>query len=210
MDIFSKIWGLTKEEADEYLQKGIVNVRTYERSQIILGMNGEAEGMGIVLSGTALLEGMNLDEQRRVLDYYEADDMFGRYVIPGLGKGMSYVVCKAKCRVAFLEEKKLLAEKREEGGRWLLEKMAQAHRKLLVHADILGQRCLRQKLCAFFGYLSAKQGTESFVLPFSLTDCADFLAADRSAMMRELGKMKEEGLVEARGRQIRYHRLERV
>ncbi len=204
MDIFSKIWGLTKEEVDDYLQKGIVSVRTYGRGQMILGMNGEAEGMGIMLFGVALLEGMNRDVQRRVLDYYETGDMFGRPVIPGYGKGISYVVCKADCRVAFLDGKKLWAEKREEGTRRLLEKMAQAQRKLLVHTEILGQRCLRQKLCAYFGYLRYKQGAESFVLPFSLTDCADFLAVDRSAMMRELKKMKEEGIVESRGRQFWY------
>ena len=42
-------------------------------------------------------------------------------------------------------------------------------------------------------------------MPFSLTDCADYLGADRSAMMRELGRMKEEGLVAVQGREIRLY-----
>ena len=39
-------------------------------------------------------------------------------------------------------------------------------------------------------------------MPFSYTDCADYLFVDRSAMMRELGRMKEEGLIRTEGKRI--------
>ena len=41
-----------------------------------------------------------------------------------------------------------------------------------------------------------------FTLPFSLTDLADYLNVDRSAMMRELKLLKEDGLVEKIGNRI--------
>ena len=45
-------------------------------------------------------------------------------------------------------------------------------------------------------------GSSTFVLPFSLSVLADYIATDRSAMMRELKKLKEEGLVQNEGRRF--------
>ena len=51
----------------------------------------------------------------------------------------------------------------------------------------------------FFGYfniLSTRNLNKSFNLSFSLTDLADYLSIDRSAMMREIKSLKEEGFIE--------------
>ena len=45
-------------------------------------------------------------------------------------------------------------------------------------------------------------GADSFTLPFTLSALADYISADRSAMMRELKRMKAEGLVEMDGRRV--------
>lgn len=40
------------------------------------------------------------------------------------------------------------------------------------------------------------------MLPFSFSVLADYIATDRSAMMRELRHLKEEGLVQTEGRRV--------
>ena len=45
----------------------------------------------------------------------------------------------------------------------------------------------------------------SFHLPFTLSALADYISADRSAMMRELRKMKEEHLVDIDRGQVTLH-----
>ena len=47
-----------------------------------------------------------------------------------------------------------------------------------------------------------KAGEETFTLPFSLSTLADYIATDRSAMMRELKRLREEGVVQSEGRQF--------
>ncbi|MDE6997563.1 MAG: helix-turn-helix domain-containing protein, partial [Oscillospiraceae bacterium] len=42
-----------------------------------------------------------------------------------------------------------------------------------------------------------------FQIPFTLSALADYISADRSAMMRELKKMREEGLVAIEGRRVK-------
>ena len=39
-------------------------------------------------------------------------------------------------------------------------------------------------------------------LPVSLSDLADYLSVDRSAMMREMKKMKQEEMISAKGSKI--------
>ena len=44
-----------------------------------------------------------------------------------------------------------------------------------------------------------------FSLPFSLSALADYISTDRSAMMRELKKMRDEKLVDIQGRRVLLH-----
>ena len=64
--------------------------------------------------------------------------------------------------------------------------------------EILSQRNIHDKLVCCFLLLAAKNGRETqsedslaFTLPFSLSTLADYIGADRSAMMREIRKMKD-------------------
>ena len=50
--------------------------------------------------------------------------------------------------------------------------------------------------------LADQTGSESFLLPFSLSTLADYIATDRSAMMRELKRLRTEGVIQSSGRQI--------
>ena len=45
--------------------------------------------------------------------------------------------------------------------------------------------------------------TKTVILPMSYTTLAEYLSVDRSAMMRELRHLKEQGIVCTDGRQIR-------
>ncbi len=68
--------------------------------------------------------------------------------------------------------------------------------------DILSHRSIRGKLMSYFRIQSTKQGKLTFELPFSLLKLANYLCIDRSAMMRELKKLREEGVVEVDGRKV--------
>ena len=73
---------------------------------------------------------------------------------------------------------------------------------LSERVEILSRRSIREKLMCYFGMQCAKINANRFTLPFSLSALADYISTDRSAMMRELKKMREEGLVEVNGRKV--------
>ena len=59
------------------------------------------------------------------------------------------------------------------------------------------------KLLAFFKLNSNKGNNRVIYLPFNLTDLADYLAVNRSAMQRELKNLKNEGFIEIKDKKIK-------
>lgn len=69
-------------------------------------------------------------------------------------------------------------------------------RSICEHLEVLSGRTIRDRLNNYFEILSLKSGSNTFKLPFTMTALADYLSVDRSAMSRELKKMKDEGLIQ--------------
>ena len=74
---------------------------------------------------------------------------------------------------------------------------------LKLKATLFSQKSLRSKLLIYLRHLAQKQNTDTVYVPFNRTKLADFLAADRSALCRELGRMHTEKLIAVRGNRIR-------
>lgn len=91
MEIFSEYWGLTKEQTQALITTGAVTIREFGRRQVVMGTDGNSNDIGIMLTGTALLESANMDDQRRILDFYEAKDLFWRKNFPDMEKGLYYM-----------------------------------------------------------------------------------------------------------------------
>lgn len=66
--------------------------------------------------------------------------------------------------------------------------------------EILTNKTIRDKLLAYFKLNAIRK---TIYLPFSLTDLADYLAVNRSAMQRELKNLKEEGFIEIKDKKIK-------
>jgi len=73
---------------------------------------------------------------------------------------------------------------------------------LNTRIELLTKKNTRDKLLSYFGILSSKKLSKKFTIPFSYTDLADYLSVDRSAMMREISYLQEEGFIEKKGKKI--------
>ena len=119
------------------------------------------------------------------------------------------VVCEKPCTVLFIEKMHIL--KRCENAchhhtqvvQNLMELMAGKVINLTEKVDILSQRPTRNKLLSYFKGLSAKTNSQTFTMPFSLLALANYLCVDRSAMMRELGRMRADGLIDSKGQHVK-------
>lgn len=69
--------------------------------------------------------------------------------------------------------------------------------------QVLSRLSLRSKLTAYFSGLAAAQGSGVIRLPMNREDTAAYIGVNRSALSRELSRMKAEGLIEYRKNEIR-------
>ncbi len=84
----------------------------------------------------------------------------------------------------------------------VLQMVQEKTQRICEHLEVLSQRSTRERLLSYFGILSAQKGSNTFELPFTISNLADYLSVDRSAMSRELGKMKDEGLIQMDKRKV--------
>ena len=172
--------------------------RNFNRGEIITRGSSVNNTMGIITSGTAYLVTTNLDYQRRIIDYYQSGNIFGKYFFPNSEENLYYVIAKTNCSVDFVKYNRLITccgNNCAKHVQMIDHLIMVTTRKQLMHIDILGQRTLRSKLTSFFEYVKLQKNSKSFTIPLPLSDLADYLAVDRSAMMREIKKMNEENII---------------
>ena len=68
--------------------------------------------------------------------------------------------------------------------------------------DKICEKNIRNKLMSYFMIEAKKNGSDTFELPFSMSALADYICVDRSAMVREISKMKKDGLIDSDRRKI--------
>ena len=67
---------------------------------------------------------------------------------------------------------------------------------------VLSRNSIRKKIMTYLNSIAAEKQTKTVILPMSYTTLAEYLSVDRSAMMRELKHLREEGKVEVDGRHV--------
>ena len=70
------------------------------------------------------------------------------------------------------------------------------NRRLVQKLGHMSGRTTRAKLISYLSEEAKRQKSSRFTIPFNRQQLADFLSVDRSAMSAELGRMRDEGMIE--------------
>lgn len=87
----------------------------------------------------------------------------------------------------------------------LVRALCERNLRLNDKLSYLSQRTTREKLLTYLVAQSRRAGSTSFSIPFDRQQLADFLSVNRSALSTELGKMRDEGLLEFRRNTFTLH-----
>lgn len=167
------------------------------------------DAVGIIERGSAVLIRIDEEGVSTVMEELSAGGVFGKTLaFAGSGHDSLEVVCRTPCDVLFIDYPHIL--KRCENAclhhsllvQNMLRLMSGKAQGLSERVDVLSRRSIREKLLCYFRQLSEKEDCDSFMLPFSLSTLADYIATDRSAMMRELKRLKEEKIIVSDGRKF--------
>lgn len=161
------------------------------------------------LFGEADLIRYDLNGNRTIVEHFTNNDIFGEIFYTVNTNNELFVEAKKACTVLFFtyDDLQQKCTKTCRFHQTLLDRLSCLYLdkviELNTRIELLSKRTIREKLLGYFHVISSKNMGKTFQLPFSLTDLADYLSIDRSAMMRELKMLKEDGFIEKSGNRIR-------
>ena len=168
-----------------------------------------AEVVGVMERGQADLIRIGEEGVVTILEDLRTGDVFGKTLaFAGSTGDQLKVISRRPCDVVFIDYSHILGHCssvcRHHGV--LLQNMlkltANKAQALSRRIDVLSRRSIREKLLCYFRQMSQETGSSTFTIPFSLGSLADYIASDRSAMMRELKYLREEGIIRTVKRQF--------
>lgn len=180
---------------------------TFKKDMTILSNLNNINEVGIIITGQASIIRIDYNGNRTIVSDLKINDLFGGCFQDYMNEEMS-VIADEETEVLFMEYDKLLgiSGKNSVYHVTIIENMIDILMKKINaynrRIEILNKRSIRDKLLEFFHMLEKEQCSHTIKLPFNYTVLADYIAVDRSAMMRELKNLKDEEIIKAENRRI--------
>lgn len=185
-----------------------VQKKSFKKNQVITTYIQKRNQICILLEGEADLVRYDFNGDRSIIEHFTKNDIFGEAFYVVTTNSELSVETKKNCEVLFFSYDNIYNKCKinckfhqkltENFSKIIVEKVTELNTRI----EVLTKRTIREKLLGYFKILSTRSLSTSFEIPFSLTDLADFLSVDRSAMMRELKNLKDEGIIKKNGTKI--------
>lgn len=202
--------GIQPRKYKEVLSCLNASVHTYPRSAHIVELGEQTRNTGVLLDGT--MEEFLYDENGNQVSIcrFVGGQVFGAE-LACTGWTTSPVCLRAgsDCTVMLLDFSALMSQKtltcpcpcRMQVTANLMQDMARQLLFFNTKVRILAQKRLRDRLKIYLQTLTP-DAKGCYSLPYSRTELADFLCVDRSALSRELCRMRDEGILDFSGAKI--------
>lgn len=197
-------------EFTQQLQKRCTKAqyKIYDKNEIITSYIKNRDQICILKSGMADLVRYDINGNKTIVETLKQNDVFGEIFFPVRTNNELFVVAKEKTEIIHFMYGDISTKCtrnckfHEELNNNLLKLVLNKTIEQNIRIELLTKRTIREKLQSYFSTLTKGGLSRSFKLPMSLTDLADYLSVDRSAMMRELKSLEEEGFISRDGKRI--------
>lgn len=185
-----------------------VSKRSFTRGETVTTYIEKRNQLCVLLNGEADLIRYDFNGNKTIIGHFSDNTIFGEVLYPANTNNELFVLAKSDCEVLFFIYDDIL-QKCKQNCTFHKEFSQKLHMLIMnqvvnlnTRIELLTKKNIRDKLLSYFDILSSKNLSKTFSLPFSLTDLADYLSVDRSAMMREIAHLKEEGFIKKSGKKI--------
>ena len=167
-------------------------------------MEGQpANEVGLVLMGEAHVMREDVFGNRTILTHLGRGDLFGEaYACAKMKRLPVTVSAVTESEIMFIDCKRILTTctsacvfhtRLIEN---LMSVLAGKNILLMRKLEHISRRTTRDKLHSYLTEQARIAGRRDFSVPFNRQEMADYLCVERSAMSAELGRMRDEGLIE--------------
>lgn len=195
--------GIRKEDLSVMLSCIGYHIGTFQKGEIIAFEDENIRHIGILLSGAVDMIKEDLWGNKTMLVRMRKDELFGETFACG-EDNLSVVtfMVSEDAKILFMPFDRVMhsCTMACKFHHRLIENMvhiiANKNRDLMRKVEVISKRTLREKILAYLSIQAQVHETRYFEIPLGRVEWAEYLCADRSALTRELAKMKEEGLID--------------
>ena len=193
---------LTEEELQEALRDLHVRQKQYKKDELLLMAGDVTSDLGLILSGSATIESNDVWGNRTIISHVAAGEYYAE-VFAIMPEEPSYVDVRAneQTTVALFDMSRL-QELKNAAPSWLTKLLGNLVSISIQKNMILSQRSFhtsaksaRGRVCAYLNSIAMKTHRTEFDIPFDRQHMADYLNLDRSALSKELCRMRDDGLI---------------
>ncbi len=197
--------GISEKELTAMLSCLDARKESFPKGDFVLRAGEVVDSIGLVLSGNALVIQEDIWGNRNILSKVEQGETFATAYACAPGSVLQgAVIAQTPVTVMFLNVKRILnlcpsaCNHHSRIIRNLLGELAEKNLRINEKLTHMGQRSTRAKIRSYLSAEAKSLGKYEFDIPFSRQQLADYLGVDRSGLSMELGKMRDEGLIDFR------------
>ncbi len=204
--------GLTEEEVATILDCFDAHTKSYEKGSFIYRRGDDIGSLGIVVSGSVHVLEEDFWGNRNIVSNVTPGQLFAETYACIKGQLLQVdVLAVEPTTVLFVDVQRILStctsacEYHTRLVQNLLFILAQKNLFVTEKLRFLSKRSLRQKILAYLSTEATKRGSQEFDIPFNRQELADFLAVDRSALSKELGCLRDGGVLSFKKNRFTLH-----
>mgnify|MGYP000286599034 FL=1 len=192
------------EESDIYsiLNCFQAKVLHYKKGEYIIRHGDIINNIMILLDGCLCIQRDDYWGNRSIVNIVNIGEMFGEaYTAHDSKPILNDVTAIKDSSVIFLNINKVLniCSSSCQFHSYIVQNLyfavSEKNQLLVQKLGYMSKRTTREKLISYLSDQAKIQGSNSFTIPMNRQQLADFLSVDRSAMSKELCKMRDEGLI---------------
>ena len=189
---------MTEAEIYATLDALQANEAVYTKGSVILHAGETTDRMGMVLSGSVTVESTDVWGNRTILALLDTGQFFAEVYALLAEILLVDVRTVEDCRILFLRPGGV--ERNREAWavklfRNLLTISARKNLTLSGRSFHTAPKTARGRIMAYLNTVSLQRHKRKFSIPFDRQQMADYLNLDRTALSKELGRMRDEGLI---------------
>ncbi len=206
--------GIGHEDCRRMISCFNCEIKHFRSGSCIADYSRTSDKIGIVLSGAASMVRYDVNGVRTIAETLGEQSIFGEFfTFSGSHRSSVEIIADSDCQVLFVRREELM-KRCEKACRChsmvvenLLALMSEKAISLSEHIEVLSQRSIEDKLISFLQITedNTPQG-KAPQIPFSTTALSDYLCVNRSALQRQITKLKKEGVLTLSKRTFRLQR----
>lgn len=201
---------MSEEEILSALEELGWHEQDFQKGEFIFTAGSKTDELGLVESGSVSIERTDWSGDRSILNLVETGNFFAEtYAFLKDEVMLVDVLANEDCRILFLRVGSLPALLRRT-GRWqrlfLRNLLMISMQKNLILSEKnfhTAPKSARARIMAYLQTVSIQKKSREFDIPFDRQQMADYLNLDRTALSKELGKMKTDGILAFRKNHFR-------